>query len=280
MIHFSVVVALTSTMWVAVTQTDKLVLSRILSLSDFGVFALATVVAGGVTSLNAPLSTALLPRLTALSARGDEDQFRSVYKGATQFTAVVCFSAALFLALFAEKVLWAWTGNLKIAENAALTLQLYALGNGLAAFGAFPYYLQYARGNVSLHLIGTLLYLSLLLPGVIVLARYFGTTGAGVAWLSVNTLFLLAWVPVVHYRFLGRFHARWLFFDIAPVALTTAVVGMILKTSVRWPDGRALTVAILMASGAIICASGAAASPAARGLIVGAVRRQFGSRRS
>jgi O-antigen/teichoic acid export membrane protein len=50
------------------TQLDKLLLSRLLSLPDFGVFMLASTLAGGVLVLCLPVAQAWYPRLSALHA--------------------------------------------------------------------------------------------------------------------------------------------------------------------------------------------------------------------
>ena len=45
---FSLSIAFTSSAWVLITQTDKLVLSRMLPLTEYGYYTLAVLVAGGV----------------------------------------------------------------------------------------------------------------------------------------------------------------------------------------------------------------------------------------
>lgn len=271
--RFSLAIAITTGLWVAVSQFDKIVLSRMLSLSGFGVFSIATVVAGGVTTLAMPLRTALMPRLTELTARQDHQRMLAVYRNATQFTSVLAFSSALFLGCFAERVLWVWTGNEVIARDASATLALYALGNGIAAFGAFPYYLQYARGEIALHVLGTVLFLGALVPSVLVLTSRYGAVGAGCAWLGVNLAFLLAWVPYVHRRFLGAFHLDWIARDIASIASVTALVALAARRYVRWPESRLAAGAELVGIAALLVIVATAASPFARRAVVAAVAR-------
>ncbi|MFO1468938.1 MAG: oligosaccharide flippase family protein [Steroidobacteraceae bacterium] len=256
---FSAVIAVTTGLWVVVTQFDKVLLSRILPLSEFGVFSLATVVAGGVTTLSLPLRLALMPRLSELEARGERRPLISVYRNATQFTTVLTFSAAIFLAVFSSKVLWVWTGNAAVAAGASTALALYALGNGVSALGAFPYYLQYAFGSLSLHLAGTIMFLVLLIPSVLLLTLRFGAPGAGAAWLGVNLAYLLIWVPFVHRRLLGRFHFDWITRDIAPIALAAAVGGYLASRLIAWPDTRPADgmILLLVACFLVSCAAGA-----------------------
>ncbi len=55
LLGFALTIAFTSSIWVLLTQLDKLVLSGILALSEYGYFTLAVLVAGGVLQIGSPL---------------------------------------------------------------------------------------------------------------------------------------------------------------------------------------------------------------------------------
>ena len=213
-LKFSLSIAFTSSVWVLVTQTDKLVLSSILPLDEYGYFTVAVLVASGIMIVSGPISSALLPRMTRLQAEGQHDQLVDLYRQSTQFVAILAVPVALVLALFSKHVLWAWTGDTKLVMEAAPALSLYAAGYGFLALGAFPYYLQYAKGDLRLHLIGSLFFLVLLIPSIIWSASAYGITGAGWAWLISNATYFFLWPPLTHYRFIPSLHWKWLTRDI------------------------------------------------------------------
>lgn len=237
-LKFSLSIAFTSSVWVLVTQTDKLVLSKLLPLADYAYFTLAVLVASGVMVISGPISAALLPRLTKLSAVGDDAGLIRLYRNATQLVGVIAIPAALVLAFFAEQVLWAWTGDDEIARKAAPVLTLYALGNGILALGAFPYYLQFAKGDLKLHMIGNGLFMVLLIPALIWATLQFGVIGAGYAWLSANAMYFLAWVPKVHGRFVKGLHAQWMLRDVGEIALLALTGAALAHGLVKWPQER------------------------------------------
>src|SRR6266516_489186 len=70
-LKFSLSIAFSISVWVFVTQTDKLVLSRLLPLPEYGYFTLAVLVASGVVLISTPISGAIVPRMTRLHAEGD-----------------------------------------------------------------------------------------------------------------------------------------------------------------------------------------------------------------
>ena len=79
-----------------------------------------------------------------------------------------------------------------MATKAAPVLTLYALGNGILALGAFPYYLQFAKGDLRLHMIGNAIFVVLLIPALIWATLQYGAIGAGWAWLGANAVYLLS----------------------------------------------------------------------------------------
>jgi O-antigen/teichoic acid export membrane protein len=210
MLKFSLSIAFTSSVWVLVTQTDKLVLSKLLPLADYAYFTLAVLVAGGVLVVSGPISGAIIPRMTRLNTEGDQASLLRLYRNSTQLIAAIAIPASLVLAVFSEQILWAWTGNVDIAQRAAPVLTLYALGNGILALGAFPAYLQFAKGDLKLHVIGNALFVFLLIPALIWATWQHGVIGAGYAWLGANMTYFLLWVPKVHGRFFKGLHLSWL----------------------------------------------------------------------
>jgi O-antigen/teichoic acid export membrane protein len=263
-LKFSLSIAFTSAAWVFVTQTDKLVLSKLLPLGEYAYFTLAVLVAGGVSIVSGPISTALLPRLSRLQAQHDEQGLIDLYRKATQLVAVIALPVALMLACFAEPLLWAWTGNATTAAHAAPILSLYALGNGVLALGAFPYYLQFAKGDLRLHLIGNLLFVIVLIPTVIWATINFGATGAGWAWLGANTTYFSFWVPLVHRRFAPGLHGRWIFQDVGPIALVTVIAAMTAMVFLIHPESRLGLAALLLLIGIAVIALAALSSALCR----------------
>jgi O-antigen/teichoic acid export membrane protein len=261
LLHFSLAIGFSGVVWTLATQTDKLLLSKLLPLTEYAYFTLAVVMAGGIIVISTPISGALMPRMVALDAEGNEIDFIRLYRNSTQMAAVIVVPAVLVLALFSERVLWAWTGDLQIARHSAMVLTSYALGNGIMALGAFPFYLQYAKGDLKLHMIGSALFLVLLIPTLIWATNRYGMTGAGYAWLGANVGYFVAWVPLVHRRFVSGLHKLWLLDDLALIIVATGLAAVVVRPWVRWPLGRASTAIMILALGlGLLVIAGAASS--------------------
>lgn len=274
---FSLTIAFTSAAAVLVTQTDKLVLSKVLSLADYGRFTLAVLIASGVMVISGPISAAIMPRLSKLEAERDYVGLMQVYHRATQFVAVIAGAATITVAFFAEPLLWAWTGDRALAHQSATILALYATGNGVLAVSAFPYFLQYAKGNLRMHVIGNALFVVALIPTIIWAATRYGGVGAGVVWLCMNSLAFIAWLPLVHRKFAPGVNKRWYGEDIAAVVVPGAISGYLLNRVMPLASTRHLELFEICVVGTVVLTVSALSSSSVREAITAwsARRRQM-----
>jgi O-antigen/teichoic acid export membrane protein len=275
LLRFSLTIAFTSSVWVLVTQTDKLILSGILPLAEYGYFTLAVLVAGGITIVSGPVSSALLPRMARLYAEGQADELRRVYNQAAQLVSVLAGSIAVLLVVCAESLLFAWSGNAEMSSATAPMLRLYAVGNGLLALGAFPFYLQYARGDMRYHLIGNLILVTALIPSIVFAAIYGGGIGAGWAWMSMNALYLLVWVAYVHAKLEPGLHWPWLKDNVFKVLLPTVAVGWVLSLTRLHAQDRWQAFAHVVAVGTVCITVATLASPSLRPAFWQALRSRW-----
>lgn len=221
---FALGVAYSAALWVAVTQLDKLVLSTLLPLEQFGYFSLVTVICSGLLHITFPVSVVIQPRLTALVSQGKTAEMQLLYRRATRFVAGISGAAVVVMVVYAEPLLFAWTGDLNAARWGAPVLIGFALGNAMLTLGTFQYFLQFAYGRMRLHVVGSTIAAVLQVPIIFYAAVNYGATGAGIAWFSFRSLFFLIWPPIVHHRFAPGLHWRWLLSDIFPAIVIVAVL--------------------------------------------------------
>lgn len=243
-LQFSLSIALTSGLWILVTQTDKLIMSSLLSLEQYGYFTLAIVVASGIMLISAPISSAITPRMTKLYEEGKNSELISLYKTSTQLATLIAGSITIILAGFSKSILFLWTNNIYIAQATAPILTLYAIGYGILVVTAFPYYLQYAIGKLNLHIIGSVIYIIILMPLLFWLTQQYGMYGAGYSWLTINIIYLIGYTHIVHNKYIPKQHFDWLFNDIF-IPLTPSIL-VILVT--RYSFNFAETVSLLQLS--------------------------------
>lgn len=206
---FAIINAITASIWVFITQLDKLVLSGVLSLSDYGYFSLSVLVAAGIMQISTPISTAIMPRMARLEAEKNYNGIKKIYLNSTRLISIIVVTAGIVLASVSEQFLYAWTGDKVLAIEAGPILQLYALGNAFLALSAFPYYLQYAKGQLKYHLLGNIFMLVILLPSIIWAAKKYGAIGAGWTWFITQALYLVVWATYVHIKIEPGINVKW-----------------------------------------------------------------------
>jgi O-antigen/teichoic acid export membrane protein len=262
-IKFSLGLTVSSTVGVALTQLDKILLSKMLPLSIYGQYTIAVIAASSISLATSAMTGALIPRLTNLSAQGNDSELLVLYRNMSQVVSVVAFSGAAMCLFFSEPLLAVWTSNTELASAAAPILILYACGNSILAVSAFPYYLQLAKGDIKLHIIGNVIFVAALLPGIFLATNRFGAVGAGAAWLIGNSLYFLCWTPLVHNRLAPALHKKWLF-DIFCISIVSLIAAKVFSGLFEIPSNRWIAGGYLAVIGGIVGLCSASASVFAR----------------
>ncbi len=229
--RFAVDLTAISVVAAILTQTDKLILSGMLSLEAFGYYTLAGVVANGLYRLTLPVRLAVYPRFYKLVELNDTGELQSLYHFACQLISVLILPAAMFLVFFSREILDLWVRDADVVDNTYLLVSLLAAGTGLNALMHLPYVLQLAHGWTRLSLYSGIVAIVLIVPGIVILARLYAGTGAAAAWVVLNLGYLLIVIQLMHRRLLPGEKYRWYFEDVgAPLVavLLVCVAGRLL----------------------------------------------------
>lgn len=242
-------------------QMDKVILSRMLSLREFGYYCLASVVAMSLLRLVGPVFGASYPRLTSLVERGAAADVSTLYHQAAQLVSVLVLPAALILALFSREILTLWTRNPETVENTYLLVSILVTGTALNGLMNIPYALQLAYGWTRLALVTNIVSAMLFVPLLIVATHSRGAPGAAGVWLALNAGYVLIGIPLMHRRLLPAEKWRWYTQDVGRPLLAGVAVSLSGRYFIRsdWPPVL-LFASICALSGATLLATGFAAN--------------------
>ena len=191
------------------TQLDKLVLSKILPLTEFGYYTFAAAVAAVIFRLVGPVFTAYYPRLTQLATRGDQESLVNSYHLGSQLMAVAILPVALVLVFFSNEILELWTQNQTLVQHTSLLVSLLIVGNALNGIMHLPYALQLAHGWTRLALIQNSVAVVILVPAIYFATMQWGTVGAAIIWIALNVGYLLLGNHFMHRRLLTNEKWQW-----------------------------------------------------------------------
>jgi O-antigen/teichoic acid export membrane protein len=209
------------------TQLDKVILSKILGLEEFGHYMLATVVVGGMYLLIAPVFNVIYPRFSALVATDDTEKLINLYRSGTRMFASLLFPVGMALAVFAKDLVLIWTGNSNLASSVAPVITLLAIGSALHGVMYFPYALQLAYGITRLPLTINSILMVVLVPLIIFCALRYGALGGAMAWLTLHVLYVFLGTFLTHRLLLKGIGAKWLLQDIGLPLSVSILVGVI-----------------------------------------------------
>jgi len=242
----------TAVLWIVLTQMDKVLLSRLLPLNEYGYFSLVALIATGILMLSNPLAQTLLPRLTVLMAEGRRDDMHNLFLAANRFVCTFLFPLAALIALHAYDMVYAWSGDQAAAQWSRSILPWYSLGSAIMAVSAFQFYLQYAYGQMRLHVWYSVVSTLVTVPVMVLAIHYQGALGAAIAWFVLRVVSFAIWPAIVHQRLAPGIHGQWLR-DIIRISVMTGAGLAISEPVLRLiaSDNRVNTFMGLAASGLI-----------------------------
>lgn len=216
-----------SALAVILTQLDKVILSKMLSLEMFGYYTLASMVAMSLGCFFTPVFSSIYPRFTQLFSIGDQEGLRHLYHQGCQFMSVLILPIASVVALFSYEILLLWTQNQMTAEKSYRLLSILICGTAINGLMNLPYALQLASGWTKLSFLKNVLAVSLFVPLIIYMTARYGAIGAAWAWLGLNMCYLFFEIPIMHRRLLPDEKWRWYWQDICfPLMTCILIVGL------------------------------------------------------
>jgi len=258
------------------TQTDKVVVSKMLSLEILGYYTLAGALASVPLMLASPIASAVFPRLTGLVALEDRNSLTRLYHRTCELVAVAIIPAGLTIALFAGDFILAWMGSAIIAQRAGLVASLLLGGQLIQAILVVPYYLALAYGNIRLNLQLGIASVVLITPLLILLIMKYGVVGAGISWLVMNLCTLPPYVYSLHRRFLPGELRRWCLRGVARPLLIALPCVLLGRWLVPHTSSRLLTFCLIGLVWGVSAAATTAAVPELRSVFMKQTCRVFG----
>jgi len=205
-------------------EMDKLVLSKMLSLAEFGHYVLASTLAMGLNLIIVPIFSAIHPRLTQLVASHDELGLSQLYHKGCQLMTVLVMPVAFVLCFFAEEVLLAWTQEASIAQYSAPLLSLLVIGTAFNAMMNIPYALQLAHGWIKLSILSNIIAVIILVPALFWMISRYGVIGAASIWTALNIGYVLFNSPIIHAKLLKGEFKHWLVSDFGIPTLVALII--------------------------------------------------------
>jgi O-antigen/teichoic acid export membrane protein len=177
-------------------QADKVVLSKLLSVGEFGFYGFASATVGRATFVAAAIGQASFPSFATLFAAGDRSALLRQFR---QLQDLVCFmTAPIFAAVcFAALPVYGYLFSTSVATRLLVPTTLLAFGFYMNSALNQPFMLSFAVGKPRVIVTWNVVALFVVLPVTVLLIVSYGMTGAALSWIFYNLFAFVFIVPAI-----------------------------------------------------------------------------------
>ncbi|ENX16329.1 hypothetical protein F895_01530 [Acinetobacter sp. CIP 64.2] len=206
-------------------QSDKLITSKYLGLTEFGYYSIASTLAQVPTIIASPIVISVFPLFTGYVSQFNIDKLSETYHKYSFLITAVVAPVVFCIAFYSIPLITLWTGKPEISLATNYVVKFLVLGGFFLCMQLTPFYLALANGFTKINLYLGVVCLMTVIPLMIFSIKNYGMLGATIPWLFVNLIsFFIIGLYVVN-RFLAGHTFRWLMFDIFLPTLITIVIG-------------------------------------------------------
>jgi O-antigen/teichoic acid export membrane protein len=250
------------------TQVDKILLSRILNLSDFGYYNLAVGISGSLMILASPITQAWYPKLSQMHASGDNNGLNENFHIGSQLITVLMGSASLVMIFFTKDFLMLWTNDQILTEKISTVVSILVIGNFMSGLNAMPFNLQLAFGWTSLSFYIKLFSVFISIPLVLWASAKYGTVGAAYVWTLITTIYIIIGTPLMFNKIISKERWNWIYKDTILPIFVGIITAILIKSFLPEAKNSTERLIILITAGFLILLSTSLASNKIRLLIL------------
>ena len=137
---------------IVLSQIDRIMLSKFITLKEFGFYNMAWMLAGSIYMLQSPIYSFIFPKLTRLMAIGDFNHLNLLYHKGCQLVSLVTMPLVILCVFYPSSILALWTRNPEIVINSRLVLVLLSLSAIFSSAAQLSFALQQAKGWIKITL--------------------------------------------------------------------------------------------------------------------------------
>lgn len=234
--RFSLGVCFISLAAILASQSDKFVLGKMVSMTEFSFYTLAFTIASIPSKIYSSVASAFYPALVTEKSKNQLDSMINVYHKACQMISILTVPVVMMVIAFMPQLLELWFGNNEKAEILTPLVRVLLIGFTLNGFVTMPYYIQLVHKWTRLSIVKNLIALIVLLPALYYAIQYFGIMGACWIWSFLNAMYFAFEVPIMHTRILKDEQFKYYIQDIGLILVCGMVCSLGLYLFVQYVD--------------------------------------------
>ena len=210
------------------SQVDKILISKLLPLKQFGYYSLASIVSQVPVIVITPIAIALLPRFVKLSTGiHEKKELVAIYRRSSFIISAFASTCAIIIFIFTSDLIFLWTRDAATSSRIELVAKWLLVGNLFLSLQYMPYHLAIANGNTKINVRSGIVVMFLMVPSIIYFVNKFELIGAAIPWLVMNLFAFLYLGYVVIKKYVPGIFVKWLFIDTGMPLLISVLVGFL-----------------------------------------------------
>lgn len=228
--RFAVGMAATTLSTLALTQLDKVILSKMLSLEEFGYYTVAASIANILAKPANLIFAAVLPRMTQLATSENSELLKATYLKASSVVSWIVLPTAGLLIVLNQQILTLYLHSSELATHIAPLFILLSIGTASNASMNIPYALTLAYGWTRFGVYITTMAAIIMVPMIFLFTNQYGALGAAGAWMALNISFFIAFMYPIHQKLFKGLLSKWYLNCLLPQVTFAALIAILTNT--------------------------------------------------
>lgn len=208
---------------VILMQADKVILSKLVTLTDFGYYTLAATVAGALSMVLYPVTAAVFPRITELLSKENQIKLLELFHSSCQLVAFIIIPLGVSLFIFSDDIILAWTRNPEIAKQAGPIMKFLVLGSTVNSMMTIPFQYTFSVGWLRFGINVSIAAIIILLPAIFFAVYKYGAIGGAFMWMVLNSAYLIFAMIYFFTRQLQSERIKWYLQDVIRPSVTCLI---------------------------------------------------------
>lgn len=195
------------------SQLDKLFISNQLSIENLGYYTLSVSLSMVLYFVINPVSVATLPRFTSLFSNGKKDEAIQLFLKLNLIISIIIFVLLCHMIFYSENLMWIWTGDKILANNAHKFLPVIATAYSMIALQILPFNIAIANAYTKLNNILGISSLIIIIPAYWITIKSFGAIGAAYTFCIAQMIITIIYIYFIRQKFLRTLSLKLLYLE-------------------------------------------------------------------
>lgn len=224
---YALAVSVNGIIGVILSQLDKIILSKMLTLKMFGYYVLAGTLASSIWLIIVPFNNAIFPRFVQYYEAKESKKLTDLFHKSTQLLSLLLFPVSALLIFFSAEIILLWTHDPNIAAYIHLIVSFLVIGIMINGIATVPGYSASAFGWPLLVTYTNLIQAIFAIPLIIIMVYWLKGVGASISWIVMSCTQFFLLVPVFFRRYLIEEKWKWYLSDIAKPMIASFAVSLL-----------------------------------------------------